>query len=114
MRYTKSSAWDNAISLKITVKCLNHLSFARLAAIIVKILLGSRVANRCLHKWCRGARYVWTLNFDPTALRAKIAIKIWYPPDPGRNRPRTDDVQGKMTVQTLPRTHRGEGSQGQK
>ncbi len=40
--------------------------------------------------------------------------KLGFPPDPGRNRPKTPYLIRKMAVRTLPRTPRGEGGQEQK
>ncbi len=36
------------------------------------------------------------------ALRADMNIKSKYPPDPGRNRPKTNDFLRNMSVRTLP------------
>jgi hypothetical protein len=37
------------------------------------------------------------------ALRANINIKIGFPPDPARNRPKTHDSLTKMAVRSLPK-----------
>ncbi len=53
-------------------------------------------------------------NCNIAALGAKTKNnKIHDSPDPGRDRPKTSDLLKEMTVRTLPRAPRGEGT-GQK
>ncbi len=42
----------------------------------------------------------WTQN--RAALKAKIKIKTYFPPHPGRNRPKTIDLLREMTIRTVP------------
>ena len=50
----------------------------------------------------------------PNSLGPKLKLKIYYPPDPGRNLHKILAFLKEMTIRTLPRDPPGEGGQEQK
>ncbi len=62
-------------------------------------------------KWLRSTTLLSLLNpvFIPAAREAQTKQQIYYPPDPGRKRPKTIDVRGEISVRTLPKDAPWEG-----
>ncbi len=69
-----------------------------------------RLGASCWHCTSFALRHGVTRRIKPELrFGPKSKIKIQYPPDPGRDRPKTYDILKDMTVRTLPRDSPGGG-----